>query len=357
MRAECLCRKLNLSFKAGLGSRQVIWLQANIEGMEGRGRQVSDGAAIGMCEKRRQSNGTKHGGFSSFVGAGQKGVTGRCSAEGDRKRNRGGRRGDVDVIGILQMKERSGGRHPGDRIDGGMMEKREMYFQCTEVLEGQAKIGRMEKSLGDRMGKRKKRRKRTGSERNTKRRKTCMENVVACAEFHQMSPHGFHGHSHCGEMAIGPIGLYNALDDGDENNGELFKEGSGMERGRERGSGTSHRIRELAGEKRMEKRYIIGKCERDTEDIVEDKVGGEEGKEGQEKGEAGEEIDAEEGPEGEKEGECIKGLEKGTKKEKFPVRLSFQVRGGGQKGSDLFLNGREGRKMGGEFWEKGRIFL
>jgi hypothetical protein len=108
----------------------------------------------------------------------------------------------------------------------------------------------------------------------------------------------------------------------------------------------------LTGDHGVKDFNIVSKGDGDAEDIGQDDVGGEEGKEREEKGEAGKEVDTQKGPEGEEEGEGIQRLEKGAKKEELSI--GFALQGGGGRGQGGLERG-DGRNVRAELLVHGGL--
>lgn len=93
---------------------------------------MADGAAVGMCQERREGKGSQDRGFSAFVGTRQERMTlvgAKFYREGLSQRE-----GDMEVGRVTKMKD---GFRRGDPLDGmnlWVMIEFYMDFQGTDIL-------------------------------------------------------------------------------------------------------------------------------------------------------------------------------------------------------------------------------
>jgi len=107
-------------------------------------------------------------------------------------------------------------------MNGGMMKKLHVTFQCSEIFQCQTNIHGMENGFRYSMRGGEEGRKRTSMKTNSLFTEASLNHFIACSEFHQMAPHCFHDISNRTEMGICPIRLDDPLDKCDKNDSELF---------------------------------------------------------------------------------------------------------------------------------------
>jgi hypothetical protein len=142
-------RKFNLSFKTGFGSGEIVGLEADTEGLEGRGGQMTDGTSKGVGQEGGEREGAEHGGLSSLVRASQERMA-FVAFQSERERHAVFWR-QMEIIGIAEIKDGLA-LDPLDGVDVVEVIELEMDLELPEIRQGQLTIGRMKKCLRGSVG-------------------------------------------------------------------------------------------------------------------------------------------------------------------------------------------------------------